>query len=364
MVFRSHGAPTAPLADARDRGFAHARIDGIDYRVYTLALELNAATIHVAQPIKMRFALARAEALRLLAPGAVFMLALVVTVAWSVRKTTAPIIRYATAIDSLMPEAEKPVDGSELPTELQSVSEAINRLIHRIRDSLIRERTLTADAAHELRNPLGAMRLQAQVARRSRDPVERDLALDELLAGTSRAARMVDAVIALARFDAQTDLCVSGSPVRLDHLAALIASEFEAAMTENGISIRLDCTPATVNGDQEALAILLRNLLTNALKHARSQIRIETRETAEEVCAAVADDGPGFTAETAARAFHRFFRGPEESGRFEGAGLGLAMVLRIAHLHSASVNLEPGIDGGAQVVVKWVRSRPPPAVPS
>ncbi len=355
MVFRSHGAPIAPLAHARDRGFGYARIDGRDYRVYTLALELNAATIHVAQPISERFALARAEALRLLAPGAALMLALVAAVAWSVRKTTAPIVRYADAIDSLTPEAEKPVDGSALPRELQSVSEAINRLIHRVHDSLIRERTLTADAAHELRNPLGAMRLQAQVARRSRDPQERDSALDELLTGTDRAARMVDAVLALARFDAETDLQVSGSPVRLDHLAELIVSEFTASATMSGISLRLACEPARVNGDREALAILLRNLLSNALRHARTQICIETRDTDRGTCLAVLDDGPGFSEETAARAFHRFFRGPEESKHFEGAGLGLALVLRIAPLHAATVKLEPGIDGGAKVAVMWVR---------
>jgi len=355
MVFRSHGAPNAPLAHARDRGFGYARIDGRDYRVYTLALELNAATIHVAQPISERFAIARAEALRLLAPGAALMLALVFAVAWSVRKTTAPIVRYAIAIDSLTPEAEKPVDGSALPRELQSVSEAINRLIHRVRESFIRERTLTADAAHELRNPLGAMRLQAQVARRSRDPQERDSALDELLSGTDRAARMVDAVLALARFDAETDLQVSGSPVRLDHLAELIASEFSASAAASGIAIRLACEPASVNGDEEALAILLRNLLSNALRHARTQICVETLDTGKGVCLAVLDDGPGFTEETAARAFHRFFRGPEESKNFEGTGLGLALVQRIAHLHSGTVSLEQGIDVGAKVAVMWIR---------
>jgi len=355
MVFRSHGAPIAPLAAAQSRGFGNTRIDGKEYRVFTLATELNAATIHVAQPISRRTELARAGALRLQIPGAVLMLALIGAVAWSVRKATAPIVRYADSLDTLTAEAEVPVDGTELPRELQPVVRAIDRLMQRVHDSIIRERTLTADAAHELRNPLAALRMQAQVALRATGPEERNAALSELLRATDRAARMVDAVLALARFDAETDLQVSGSPVRLDHLAELIASEFSASSTVSGIAIRLECDPASVNGDEEALAILLRNLLSNALRHARTQICVETYETAEAVCLAVLDDGPGFTDETAARAFHRFFRGPEESKHFEGTGLGLALVQRIAHLHSGTVSLEQGIDVGAKVAVMWIR---------
>src|SRR5208337_4463239 len=104
----------------------------------------------------------------------------------------------------LTPEAETLVDDTGLPRELQPVARAIDRLIRRVRDSMVRERTLTADAAHELRNPLAALRLQAQVALRARDPKERNAALNDLLLGTDRAARMVDAVLTLARLDAST----------------------------------------------------------------------------------------------------------------------------------------------------------------
>ena len=129
MVFRSHGAPVEPLAAAQDRGFGIARIAGKDYRVFTLATELNAATIHVAQPISRRIELARAGALRLQVPGAALMLALIGAVAWSVRKATAPVVCYADALDSLTPEAETLVDGTGLPRELQPVARAIDRLI-------------------------------------------------------------------------------------------------------------------------------------------------------------------------------------------------------------------------------------------
>jgi signal transduction histidine kinase len=351
MVFRSHGAPIAPLAAAQSRGFGITRIDGKEYRVFTLATELNAATIHVAQPIIRRIELARAGALRLQVPGAALMLALIGAVAWSVRKATTPIVRYANALDSLTAEAEVPVDGTELPRELQPVVRAIDRLMQRVHDSIIRERTLTADAAHELRNPLAALRLQAQVALRATGPEERNAALSELLRATDRAARMVDAVLTLARFDSSTSFQISKNNIQLDQLVELIAAEFAVLAASRGITIRRVCEPMAVVGDQDALAILLRNLLSNALRYAHKQIRVEISANDQYATITVVDDGPGFSEESSTRAFNRFFRGPEAINSSDGAGLGLAMVLRIAQLHSGTVEIGRGNYGGARVTV-------------
>ena len=351
MVFRSHGAPIAPLAAAQSRGFGTARIDGKEYRVFTLATELNAATIHVAQPMSRRIELARAGALRLQVPGVVLMLSLIGAVAWSVRKATAPIVRYADSLDTLTAEAEVPVNGTELPRELQPVVRAIDRLMQRVHDSIIRERTLTADAAHELRNPLAALRMQAQVALRATGAEERNAALSELLRATDRAARMVDSVLTLARFDSSTSVQISKTRVQLNQLVELIAAEFTVLAESRGITIRRVCEDVAVFGDQDALAILLRNLLSNALRYAQRQIRVEVSADDQYATIAVVDDGPGFSAESSARAFNRFFRGPEASQSSDGAGLGLAMVLRISQLHSGTVEIGRGNYGGARVTV-------------
>ncbi len=352
MVFRSHGAPVAALAAAQSRGFTNTRIDGKEYRVFTLATELNAATIHVAQPMSRRTALARNAALRLQLPGAMLMLSLIGAVAWSVRKATAPIVHYAGSLDTLSAEADVPIPRTDLPKELQPVVRAIGRLMQRVHDSIIRERTLTADAAHELRNPLAALRMQAQIALRATSPEERNAALSELLRASDRAARMVDAVLTLARLDSSTSAQISRNRVQLDQLSELVSAEFSVIAESRGITIRRVCEQVAVAGDQDALAILLRNLLSNALRYARKQIRIEVG--VENGCAmiAVVDDGPGFSEESSTRAFNRFFRGPEATQTSDGAGLGLAMVLRIAQLHSGSVAIGPGHYGGARVTVK------------
>ena len=355
FVYRSHGAPIAPLARAHDRGFGFARIDGQDFRVFTLTTELDAATIHVAQPMARRIAVTHAGAVRLLAPGAALMLALVLAVAWTVRRTTRPLVRYADALDQLVIETDTSVDGSGLPKELQSVSRAIDGLLTRVHDSLLRERTLTADAAHELRNPLTALRLQAQVARRSKNRSETDTALDELLAATDRAARMVDSILTLARLDARTGFPIGKDRIPVGHLVRLVIGEFTPLADLRGIRIAMTSNESVVLGDEDALAIAMRNLLSNALRFARTQVAVEVASDDDWVTITVRDDGPGFSNESTKRAFHRFFRGLEEGRASDGAGLGLALVLRIVELHTGAVQIVLGIDGGAGVAMRLPR---------
>ena len=349
MVYRSHGAPVKPLAGAHERGFSFAHIDGQDFRVFSLATELDAATIHVAQPMARRIKLMHASVARLLVPGTALMIVLVLVVAWTVRKVTRPLVRYASALDDLVVETDTSVDGTGLPLELQSVSRAIDRLLGKVHESLVHERTLTADAAHELRNPLAAMRLQAQIARRSKQRAETDRALAELLAATDRAARMVDSILALARLDARTGVSIGDDDVQIGHLVQVIVSEFTATAEIRGIRITTSIDDSIVLGDEDALAIALRNLLNNALRFARTSIAVDVAHDQDRVTVTVRDDGSGFTEESKRRAFHRFFRGLEEGRGSDGAGLGLALVLRVAQLHEGSVEIVPGIENGAGV---------------
>ena len=351
IAYRSPGAPAEPLAGRDDRGFAFVRADGRRFRVDTLATVDGVATIHVAQPLDERDAVANAVALKLLAPGAALLGVLALTVGWTVRAAAEPLIRYSRDLDRLAPAQSNPVDSTRLPDELQPVARAIDRLLVRVRDALLHERTLTADAAHELRTPLAALRLQAQVARRSTDARERDTALEELLAGTDRATRLVDSVLTLARYDARQDPVLDGNAVDLFRLAHHVAREFEAPAAQRGLTIELAAgADIGLTGDEDALGVALRNLIDNALRFARSRIRIEANAHGAGIHLAVLDDGPGMPPQVAGRAFDRFFRGGEQnSHRGPGAGLGLALVRRIAELHRGEVLLIEGIDGGCGV---------------
>jgi signal transduction histidine kinase len=199
------------------------------------------------------------------------------------------------------------------------------------------------------------MRMQAQIARRSKNQGETDRALGELIDAADRAARMVDSILALARLDARTVVSIEDGTVALGHLVQMVIGEFSAAAERRGIRITATTDESTVTGDEEALAVALRNMLNNALRFARSRIVVEVTHFYDHVTLAVRDDGPGFSEDSKQRAFNRFFRGPEEGGRSDGAGLGLALVLRVAQLHSAWVQIVPGIDNGGGVAIHFAQ---------
>jgi signal transduction histidine kinase len=131
----------------------------------------------------------------------------------------------------------------------------------------------------------------------------------------------------------------------------VIDSEFTATAELRGIRITTSIDESIVLGDEDALAIALRNLLNNALRFARTRVAVDVAHDQDRVIVTVRDDGPGFSEESKRRAFHRFFRGSEEGRTADGAGLGLALVLRVAQLHRGSVEIVPGIEGGAGVAL-------------
>ncbi|MFN3566261.1 MAG: ATP-binding protein, partial [Burkholderiaceae bacterium] len=332
--------------------FATRRVAGADYRVYSLQAPRRRGSIHVAQPLAARAAAAQAAALRLLAPGLVFALALAAGVWLIVRRVTAPVVGFSRAIDARTPGDATPVRLDALPEELAPVGHAVNRLLARVDEALRHERMLTADAAHELRTPLAALRAQAQVALRALTDAERSEALRELIGGVDRAARAVESVLTLARLDATRIDPAAAPAVRVDELARLVAAEFDAAARARGVALELDLPRLELRGDADALAILLRNLLDNALRHAASAVRVAARAADRSIVLTVSDDGPGMPVEQRSRAFDRFYRGAEGGG----AGLGLALVKRVAELHGGSASFVDGL-GGRGIGVEIVLAR-------
>jgi signal transduction histidine kinase len=340
--YASPGAPTTALADGLTEGFSERVVDGAAFRVYTLLEPRRRAAIHVGQRVADRDALVRSMALQLLLPGIVVVILLSIGVWFVVRRVTAPVIAFSGAIDARAPTDSGAVVVEQLPSELQPVGQAVNRLLERVEAALLKERTLTADAAHELRTPLAALRAQAQVALRARDDAERSESLQALIGGVDRATRLVETVLALARLDARAP---DGATLRELPLRPLVADVIRGlgASSHGRVSeIEVDVPDATLFGDPDSLPLAIRNLCENALRHARSRVRLSARKAGGATTIAVHDDGPGMTPEQKARAFDRFYRGTSEGG---GAGLGLALVKRVAELHGGEVRFSSGLDG-------------------
>ena len=342
IIYSSPGAPREALADGDARGFAERIADGTAYRVFTVHSSDKRAAIHVGQRIADRDALVRSMALRLLLPGVVVVVLLAAGTWIIVRRVTAPVVSFSKAIDARAPADSGPVAVGNLPAELQPVGHAVNRLLERVEAALVHEKTLTADAAHELRTPLAALRAQAQVALRARDEGERSQALQALIGGVDRATRMVETVLTLARLDSRSIDRAALPAVSLSQISAEAVDALRASPRARSISMEIDVPALTVRADPDSLPIALRNLCENALRHAASRMRIEARADAGEITIAVRDDGPGMTADQRARAFDRFYRGATDGA---GAGLGLALVKRVAEMHGGYVRFAAGLDG-------------------
>lgn len=351
IVFRSPGAPHEPLAAVGAGGFSDARLADGEYRVYSLEARQDRTTIHVAQPLAVRTHFAQNAALRLLLPGLVLAAVLAGGVWLIVRRVTAPVVAFAGTIDARAPGDSTPVQLDRLPAELRPVGQAVNRLFARVDEALQHERTLTADAAHELRTPLAALRAQAQVALRSHDDGDRREALRALIGGVDRATRLVETVLTLARLDASSVDLGTLPTLSVDRIAAETVEALKSSPHAPSKRLQFDVPALKVRADAESLSIALRNLCENALRHCASQVRVEARAEAGNVTIAVRDDGPGMTAEQRARAFDRFYRGGPDGG---GAGLGLALVSRVAEMHGGRVRFAAGLDGkglGVEIVL-------------
>ncbi len=190
--------------------------------------------------------------------------------------------------------------------------------------------------------PLAALRAQAQVALRARDDAERSESLQALIGGVDRATRLMETVLALARLDASAPDRAALREQPLRPLVADVVRELGASAQRSGLEIEVDVPEVMILGDPDSLPLAIRNLCENALRHARSRVRLSASEANGVTTIAVRDDGPGMTAEQKARAFDRFYRAAADGS---GAGLGLALVKRVAELHGSEIRFSSGLDG-------------------
>ncbi len=215
-----------------------------------------------------------------------------------------------------------------------------------------------ADAAHELRSPLAALKLQVQGLQRAADESTRELAVARLAAGIDRAARLVEQMLALARHEASAAAGAERESVSLSEVIRLAISDAVAAAQARHIDIGVvRADPAKVTGQAEALRMLVRNLLDNAVKYTPNDGRVDVAviQFVDAVELSVDDSGPGIPADERERVLDRFYRSGEPQA--PGSGLGLAIVKSIAELHGATVALDHSESlGGLRVVVRFAVS--------
>ena len=334
-------------------GFSDTVAGGEPYRIY--ALRTATQVVQVAQQTEARGRMAGQLALRAVLPVALLAPVLMLIVWWVVGRAIGPIERVRRQVAARRPDDLAPLPTAGLPAEVRPLVGEMNGLLTRLSAAWDALTHFTADAAHELRSPLAALRLQAQSLQRAPDDATRAIATERLLAGIDRATRLVEQLLALARQEGAGE---GAELVSLDLTAlarnALADAEPEAA--RHAIALTLDAPTAHVvlRADEAALDVLLRNLLGNALRHTPpgGQVRVGVREEASVIDLTVEDSGPGIAPDERARVLDRFYRVPGTPGH--GSGLGLAIVRAIAERHGAALTLDASPTlGGLRVMLRW-----------
>lgn len=354
-VFES--AERAELPQRAVLGFADVDAHGTRYRVYSLLA--RSFVIQVAQDMRVRQRMAGALALRTALPIVLLAPVLMLLVGWLVNRSLAPVARVRQQVAQREPDGLAPLDGSDLPDELRPLVRDFNALLARVAQALDAQQRFVADAAHELRSPLAALKLQVQGLHRATDEATRERALQRLDGGIDRATRLIEQLLVLARQQAQASAGVPPVPVPLADLLRQSLADAVPAAQARRIDLGLaQADEATVSGHPEALRILLRNLLDNAIRYTPEGGRVDAalrREGAHAVLT-VDDSGPGIPAAERERVLERFVRLPAQEAQASttGSGLGLAIVQSVVQLHGATLELaDAPAPGGLRVAVRF-----------
>jgi two-component system OmpR family sensor kinase len=349
QLFRSQSH--ADLPQRAVLGFSNVRANGTTYRIFSVATSNQ--TVQVAQDMAVRQRMAGTLALRTVGPIAVMAPMLMLVVWWVVSGSLAPVARVRRQVAARRADDLSPVSDADLPDEVRPLVQELNLLFGRVKTAFDAQQHFVADAAHELRSPLAALKLQVLSLERAADDGARAVAVGRLTAGIERATRLVEQLLVLARQEADDSKL---APLDLTELARRTLGDMAGLAQARQIDLGLHhADQASVAGHPDALVILLRNLVDNAIKYtpAGGTVDVELRRAANgAVTLCVDDSGPGISPEERERVFDRFYRVPGASAG--GSGLGLAIIKAIAERHGATLALEQSERlGGLRVRIEF-----------
>jgi two-component system OmpR family sensor kinase len=362
MVTQAWSAQGAPLHTTVSPGLTalpHLAVNGyIDmewqgkpWRLYGQAR--SGMYVQIAQPVaerrRLAFKMARRAGWPLLAIALIFGGLIVIVV----RRALRPLDRLAHAVVGQDPAALQPLDPEAMAPDLRPVVLALNALMGKFEQAMAAQQTFVADAAHELRSPLTALKLQLQLVERAENDAARVQALARMHERLDRGSHMVRQLLSLARHEPGLR-AVQWQPVALTPLLAGVVADHSALADSRDIDLGVEPAGGDIvlQADADGLRVLLNNLVDNAVRYTQRGGRVDLLAGTENGRAflQVRDNGPGVKPEQRERLFDRFFR--PDGNEVWGCGLGLSIVRNIADHHRAQVRLEDSVYGqGLSVTV-------------
>lgn len=358
LVLRSANAPGSPMVALDGHapgGLRTVHIGPTAWRVFAARGAEHDVLVLVGEQLGSRRAILWAVLRGMLWPLLVALPVLAAAAWWAVRQGVAPMRRLGLVLKARTPQALQPVAVAGAPSEMAPMLDALNGLFERIAGLMAAERRFTADAAHELRTPIAGIRAQAQAALGEVDEPRRRHALLATLQGCDRASHLVAQLLTLSRIESggQPDLHPNWPTVALEPLVRHVAAELasQALDKQQVLELRAD-GPCRVAGDAMLLAVLVRNLVDNAIRYSPpgAGIRLALAGAAGRVLLTVEDSGPGMGQADMDRLGERFFR-LLGNGQ-DGSGLGWSIVRRVAACHLGQVQVDRSAAlGGLRVQV-------------
>jgi two-component system sensor histidine kinase QseC len=351
LAVRSENAPSNPFVNV-DEHFSDRIFNEKRWRVYSISNDERTIRVQVGQHYDERDQLSNSISTRLITSFAIMLPLLAVLILASVGRAMAPLKKITNQIENRQIDNLQPISLKQVPEEVAPMIKALNSLFQRLQSAFENITLFTANAAHELRTPLAAQKLHAQVAMQAADKTSRDDALREVVLGVNRATSLVEQLLTLSRLDPEGAL-------KEDEVANLykITEDKLAELTpyalEKYIEISLDFKESPlVNGKEAMLTILVRNIVENAIRYTPNYgiVEVQVKPVDNKVLFSVKDSGPGIPIEEQKNVFLRFYRSKGNTTQ-EGSGLGLAMVHRILEIHNAEIKLGTSPYGGLQVDV-------------
>ncbi|CBG90279.1 two-component system sensor kinase [Citrobacter rodentium ICC168] len=337
----------------RREGFDDGQLDDDDdpWRFVWLTSADGKYRIVVGQEWEYREDMALAIVIAQLVPSLIALPLMLLLLIILLHRELKPLKKMAGALRLRDPESSEPLSAQGVPSEVRPLIDSLNQLFARTHKMMMRERRFTSDAAHELRSPLAALKVQADVAQLSDDdPQARAKALAQLHTGIDRATRLVDQLLTLSRLDSLDNL-QDVTTVALDELLQSAVMDIYHAAQQTDIDVRLHINARDVKrtGQPLLLSLLARNLLDNAIRYSPRGSIVCVTLNADHFT--VRDNGPGVTPEALDRIGERFYRPPGQ--HVTGSGLGLSIVRRIAALHGMTLSFGNLPEGGFEATVRW-----------
>ena len=351
LLLHSAGAPKIPLTSEVD-GFSDKKVSDQDWRVFTTYNDRPGVRTVIAERYDTRNELGHR-----IAQDDLYIMLLTFPLSglliWIIiGRGLDSLEKVAEEVSNRAPSHLEPVGLQEVPEEIKPLLDELNKLFYRLKEGFEREKRFAADAAHELRTPLAALKAQAQVALNSNNMEEKNQALQKLIASVNRSTHIVQQLLTMSRLVPEANDCHEKEEVNLNKLTREILAMLAPSAVEKQVELEFyhDESLPLIYGNPTTLSILIRNLVDNAIRYSNEHgcVKVSLYKENHDIVLEVYDNGPGIPKELRARVFERFFR--VLGNKSPGSGLGLAIVQQICDLHGGKVLLSAPETGTGLII--------------